>query len=312
MPDYKRYGIAGATFATILLTGQVMQMNASTEQATVAEVQSMPLPIEISDIELTSSEDDEAVVTAALDTGAQATSAADEQTAPATSDTCQAELVARPIAAALVDLELEAPCAPNERIVIHHNGMMFAEATDSEGSLSVKVPALSETAVFIASFSNGDGAVATTAVKEITGFDRAVVQMQGQSGIGLHALEFGSDYDDAGHISAASPRTVADGASGHGGFLVSLGDATLESPLVAEVYTFPTTMTKQAGDIALNVDIEITEANCDKDIEAQTMQISQGADMLVHDLDLTMPGCDAVGDFIMLKKMLNDLKVASN
>jgi len=312
MPDYKRYGIAGATFATILLTGQVMQMNASTEQATVAEVQSMPLPIEISDIELTSSEDDEAVVTAALDTGAQATSAADEQTAPATSDTCQAELVARPIAAALVDLGLEAPCAPNERIVIHHNGMMFAEAIDSEGSLSVQVPALSETAVFIASFSNGDGAVATTAVKEITGFDRAVVQMQGQSGIGLHALEFGSDYDDAGHISAASPRTVADGASGHGGFLVSLGDATLESPLVAEVYTFPTTMTKQAGDIALNVDIEITEANCDKDIEAQTMQISQGADMLVHDLDLTMPGCDAVGDFIMLKKMLNDLKVASN
>lgn len=314
MPDYKRYGIAGATLATILLTGQVMQMNASTQQTSVADIQSMPLPVEISNMELTSSEDVEDTVVASLDPDTTVKSASDEEVTqkPTATDSCQSDLAARPVAAALVDLRLEAPCAPNERIVFHHNGMMFAAATDGKGEVSVKVPALTETAVFIASFANGDGAVATTTVDEIAGFDRAVVQMQGGSGIGLHALEFGAGYEDSGHVSLASPRTVADGASGQGGFLVSLGDPELESPLIAEVYSFPTSMTKEAGEIALNVDIEITEANCNKDIEAQTMQVSGGGDMVVRDLDLTMPDCDAVGDFIMLKKVLNDLKVAFN
>ncbi len=196
--------------------------------------------------------------------------------------------------------------------MIHHNGMMFSEVTDAGGRLLIDVPALSEQATFIASFASGDGAVATTTVEELNGFDRAVVQMQGNSGIGLHAREFGADYGETGHIWAGQAGNVVDGVTGHGGFLIQLGDATLENPLVAEVYSFPSAIAKEVGEVALSVDIEITQANCETDIEAQTLQTSRGEKLKVQSLDVSMPACDAVGDFLLLKNIVNDMKLAFN
>ena len=308
MPDYKRYGIAGATLATILLTGQIMQITSATNHASAADVQAMPLPVAISDIKLTAA-DEATLVTASLDSSL-ATSQGTQQ--PLTSETCKVTLSGTPIAAALVDLELSAPCAPNERVVIHHNGMMFSDVTDGTGMFSTTVPALNETAVFIASLAGGAGAVANVTVEEIFSYDRAVVQMQGNSGIGLHARGFGAEYGDPRHIWSERPGDIVDGVTGHGGFLIQLGDSSLENPLVAQIYTFPSGMAKEIGDIALSVDIEITASNCDKDIEAQTLQTSRGEKIAVQTLDMSMPTCDAVGDFLMLKKLVNDMKVAFN
>jgi len=166
--------------------------------------------------------------------------------------------------------------------------------------------------VFIASLAGGAGAVANVTVEEIFSYDRAVVQMQGNSGIGLHAREFGAEYGDPRHIWSERPGDIVDGVTGHGGFLIQLGDSSLENPLVAQIYTFPSGMAKEIGDIALSVDIEITASNCDKDIEAQTLQTSRGEKIAVQTLDMSMPTCDAVGDFLMLKKLVNDMKVAFN
>lgn len=308
MPDYKRYGIAGATFATILITGQIMQTMSAPERASAADVQAMPLPVAISDIELTSAND--ATLTAAsLDSPSSATHGGEQ---PLTGESCSVTLSAKAIAAALVDLELSAPCAPNERVVIHHNGMMFSDVTNGAGRFNTTVPALSKEAVFIASFAGGDGAVATATVEEIDIFDRAVVQMQGSFAINLHAREFGAQYGDTRHIWTGHPGDIVDGVTGHGGFMLELGDRSLENPLIAEVYTFPTGMAKEAGSIALSVDIEITAENCDKDIEAQTLQTSRGEKIAVQTLDMSMPACEAVGDFLMLKNLVNDMKVAFN
>ena len=52
------------------------------------------------------------------------------------------------MAAAMVKLKLDAACLPNERLTVHHNGMIFTEATDDKGQLNVTVPALAEEAVF--------------------------------------------------------------------------------------------------------------------------------------------------------------------
>ncbi len=99
MPDYKRYGIAAATLATILATGQLMQATAANKRASAADVSAMPLPVELSDIELTAA-DQETLVTAALDEGAVEAPLAP---APQASE-CNAELAAMPKAAALVGL----------------------------------------------------------------------------------------------------------------------------------------------------------------------------------------------------------------
>ena len=47
-------------------------------------------------------------------------------------------------------------------------------------------------------------------------------------------------------------------------------------------------------------------------LEAQTLQTSRGAQITVQTLDMSIPACDAIGDFLMLKNMVNDMKVAFN
>ncbi len=224
---------------------------------------------------------------------------------------CVYEMTATPEAAAMVRLSLSAPCMPNERFTLHHNGMMLSEATDGRGGRSFVVPALAETSVFIAAFANGEGAVATAEVGSLSLYERAVVQWQGAGGLQLHALEFGAEYGGEGHVWAGFARDLTVAASGEGGFITRHGDNTLDDALVAEVYTFPTGVTQQEGPVALSVEAEITPANCGRDLEAQSIQKTANGRLRTHVLTLAMPECKAVGDFLVLKNLLNDLKVAS-
>ena len=81
--------------------------------------------------------------------------------------------------AAMVELSLNAPCLTNERFVMHHSGMMFSAITSDEGTMDVIVPALTENAVFIASFVNGNGAVAQVTAEGMADVGRVVVQWRG-------------------------------------------------------------------------------------------------------------------------------------
>jgi len=82
--------------------------------------------------------------------------------------------------------------------------------------------------------------------------------------------------------------------------------------LVAEVYTFPTGTAAKAGDISLSVEAEVSSSNCGREVNAQALQVSTGQRMKVQEVTLFMPDCEAVGDFLVLKNLLNDLKIASN
>ncbi|UYV37429.1 translocase [Rhodobacteraceae bacterium D3-12] len=224
---------------------------------------------------------------------------------------CEITMTAQPMAAALVKVALSAPCLPNERLTMHHSGLVFTDTTDADGKYEMAVPALAQNAVFIASFANGDGAVANAAVPELKDFDRAVVQSEFRAGAALHALEFGADYYADGHIWAASTGEIADAAVGQGGFMILLGNPVVANALTAQVYTYPSGLTEKSGDVSLSVEIEVTAENCGKPITAETLQTVRGEASKVQKLDLTMPDCDAIGDFLVLKKLVNDLKVAA-
>ncbi|WP_420014177.1 hypothetical protein [Tateyamaria sp.] len=213
---------------------------------------------------------------------------------------------------AMVNLMLSAPCAANERLTIHHNGLMFTEATGADGMLDVVVPALTEQAVFIMAFSNGDGAVAQTVIDDLYGYDRVALQWRGQAGFQLHAREFGADYGATGHIWAGVEPDVAGMIGGQHGFLMQLGNRDVAQPLVAEVYTFPTSKTAQDGTIDLSVEAEVTTQNCGLEVEAQSIEMTENGNLKTQDLTLAVPGCDAVGSFLVLNNLVSDLKVASN
>jgi len=289
MSDAPRVGPEAAATETPALTGRI-----PTPPAPAPQPRTLP---------------DVPVTLAALDdqpiTGLPA-----EEPAPAFG--CEIDFAAEPMAAAMVELTLSAPCMVNERFTLHHGAMIFTAATDDEGQATIQVPALSETAIFIATFSTGKSAVARAEVDTLKYYDRAVVQWSGPSGPQLHALEYGAGYGGDGHVWAGAPRDLAIAARGAGGFLTRLGDDSLPGARLAEIYTFPSGTAPREGDIRLSLEVEVTKANCGQDIAAQTLQKSAGERMQARELSVAVPDCDAIGDFLVLKNLFHDLNITRN
>ncbi|MDQ7071505.1 MAG: hypothetical protein Q9M48_12350 [Rhodobacterales bacterium] len=328
MAQIKRFVTIGGTLAAAIAIGVIMQNGASGKEE-ISEFES-PVAIDVEEsarLRLTNIVNTSALPNppsdiqeiAVLPTIPVLKVAAPETTfvapksglaSPALS--CEITFEAYPLAAAMVDLTLNAPCLPNERATLHHNGMMFSVATDATGGFSLQVPALAQTAVFIVAFANGEGAVVTSQAPSLEFYDRVVVQWRGASGLQLHAREYGAQYGDSGHVWAQSAREITFAARGQGGVITRHGDESMAEALVAEVYTFPTGTAQSDGEILMSVEAEITASNCGREIEAQTLQVTANARLKVQELTLAVPDCDAIGDFLVLNNMLNDLTIARN
>lgn len=223
---------------------------------------------------------------------------------------CQIDMTGEARAAAMVALHLSAPCNPGARVDFSHEGMVFSALTDAKGQIDVIVPALSETASFLAMLDVGNGAAVEVSVNTLGFYDRSVVMWTGDAGVELHALEFGAVWDSEGHVWSGAPRDATVAALGEGGFITRLGDVGLDNGQMAEIYTFPTGTARVGGDIALSVEVEVTEVNCGRDLSARILRVEEARAAKPGDLTLAMPGCDAVGDFIQLKNPVPDLKIA--
>lgn len=224
-------------------------------------------------------------------------------------ENCTPEMVAVAAPSALVQVALTAPCNPSTAFILHHQGMMFSAQTDDSGRVKLTVPALAATAVMIAAFDNGNGAVASVSVPDFADFDRVLLQWQGDIGVMLSAYEGEAAFGDTNHIYRGNTGGEERLANEEGGFLTLLGDPSLENPLMAEVYT--TSATALPQDVHLMAEAEITESNCGQPLNAQSLQLSRDGSASVLDLNLTMPDCDAVGDVLILQNMFEDLTLAS-
>ncbi len=223
---------------------------------------------------------------------------------------CSVIAQATEVQAAMARLTVIAPCYKNERVTVHHNGMMFTDVTDDMGNLSVAVPVLNEHAIFVLAFANGKGAVAQAHVPDLADYDRIALQWSGLSGFQIHAREYGAGYGDLGHVWSGSARTSIDAVIGDGGFVTRLGDPDTLAPQVVEVYTFPTKAASEAGTVALSIEAEVTNNNCGRDVSAQVLSLSPSQALETRDLILSVPDCDAIGDFLVLNNLVDNLKIA--
>ncbi|MFT5065075.1 MAG: hypothetical protein ACI9TA_000684 [Reinekea sp.] len=224
---------------------------------------------------------------------------------------CAVSMDATVLPLAMVSISVAASCLPDSAVTIHHQGMMFTILTDTAGMADVLVPAMAEDAFFISAFEGGEGAVTSVIVPELANFDRAALQWQGMNAVQLHAREFGADYGTDGHVWAASAGKLDFVTPPQAGFLVRLGDDTRDTPLMVEVYTFPTGTVSRDGSVALSVEAEVTAENCGRDVAAQSIQIDPSSTPTAIDLTMTMPECSAIGEFLVLNNMVKDLTLAS-
>jgi hypothetical protein len=58
--------------------------------------------------------------------------------------------------------------------------------------------------------------------------------------------------------------------------------------------------------------VDVLSSNCSKHLVAQSIELQDISDVKSHDIRFSMPACDAIGDYIMLKNVVGQLLVASN
>jgi hypothetical protein len=272
--------------------------------------------LEVQEITLTSAQTDSPTISTSQDENVRlasaATSTLETPTLEVVIPNASCEILAQGYAAkaAMIELTLNAPCLPNERVTVHHRGMMYTQTTASDGTLKTTVPALDENALVIFAFSNGDGAVTQVKVPELRQYSRTAIQWKGETGFEIHAREFGANYGEAGHVWKDAARNP-DAVDQARGFLTRLGNPDVAESLMAEVYSFPKGMSGQSGIVDLSVETEVTSMNCGLEIEAQSLEVIDG-DVKSRDLTLAVPDCDAKGSFLVLNNLVEDLTVASN
>lgn len=224
---------------------------------------------------------------------------------------CQTVLTAAPTVAALVDLELSANCHRNAPFVIRHMGLAFSGKTDPEGKAQFRAPALSSDATYAVFFRNLEAASVTIDVPDAGLYDRAVLQWRGTDNLQLHALEFGARIGDPGHIWTASTSSPEMAASSSRGFMMRLGRTDVDLPHMAEIYTFPSGLLNRDGAISLHVGALVTQRNCGRKVDAEAIQTNARNTLVVGDLHIPMPTCDAVGRSVMMPNMFHDVTLAA-
>ncbi len=200
---------------------------------------------------------------------------------------------------AVIGISLLAPCHPDQRIVLRHAGLAVTARTSASGALFTTLPALTAVADVEVGFPDGEKASASLPMPDFINVQRFAVQWQDKDSFQLHAFENGAGYNQPGHIFAAST-----GTAGETGSVVTLGDASVNLPLMAEVYTFG-----PAAKVDLVLEAAITETTCNREILGEAI-LAVGGAVEVTDLTLSMPGCDAVGDILVLKNLLQDMTLA--
>ncbi|MGR3343609.1 MAG: hypothetical protein ACU0DI_10370 [Paracoccaceae bacterium] len=236
----------------------------------------------------------------------------DASVPPMFQTSCNVKLTALPEPGAMVRLQLDAPCYRNQRIMVEHLGLEFADVVGEDGTYTIDVPAFHEYRKFSVTFADGTTVDAKTLALMIDGYDRVAISWQGGPGIHIHALEYDAGYGDAGHVWANAARDVGAGVRAEGGFLIQLGNPDVLNPRLAEVYSFPYDRVPEDGTVRLIVEAEVTPATCGKEIKGRMIQLSAEGDMSTMNISLAMPDCGGDEGFLMLKNLLQDLKIVRN
>jgi hypothetical protein len=206
--------------------------------------------------------------------------------------------------AATIDLSLFAPCDQNAAIVVSHEGLVFSALTSETGQLELSIPAMTLNAEVEISFATGRTLREQVTVPDIDKYDRIAVQWQGENGLSLNAFHENAAFGGPGHVSADNPFDA-----NMGGFLISLGDKAVPMPMMAEVFSAPSS---QRDATHFSIEAPVTASSCDQVVTGETIAMQAGNPVAVFDLSLAMPDCGAIGEFVVLNNLLPEQTIASN
>jgi hypothetical protein len=236
-----------------------------------------------------------AAVPAALPSTPPAPVPAPQAAAPA--DTCAPALSAVATPGAVLSLALVAPCDGGARVVLRHGGLAVTGRLSGAGTLFTTLPGMEPAGEVTVLFPDGTRATAAAAL-DMEGIRRLAVQWQAEDAFALQVYENGAAFGAPGHVSAASPSGA--------GSLAVLGEAAVDLPLLAQVYTFPA----DATPVNVTVEAAVTAATCNRDLLGEVVETAAGA-VTSAEITLAMPDCSGVGDFLVLNNLAGQTTLAA-
>ena len=214
---------------------------------------------------------------------------------------CQVLATAEAAPGAVIEVELDA-CERDVPVSVSHAGLSFTEATGSDGRMTTKIPAFGADGEVEMSVAGQPPITVSVAVPDAELYDRVALVWNGRAALSIRALEHGAAPGRAGHVSTEHPQSPARAEAAEGGYLMVLGDPTLADPALAEVYSFPSGRVSGAGTVELSVSAAVTEASCGRDVPVRILQSHAGARPRDTMFSVAFPGCEAVGQHLVLKK----------
>ena len=290
-----------AVLAIALAAGHLVQTLAARKPTHQAQA-AAKTPVKI--VQLSAGSDDAGLVAPLLVQPPAASVAPLPIAAPA-APICATALDLRQQPGAMIGVMLTATCHDGERVVLRHAGLALTAKTGMDGKLALSVPALSTAGDVEILFADGSKVASTIAMPEALLLRRFGVQWRGAEAFVIHGFQNGADYGQAGDISPANRGVVV---ASTGGFLSLVGDASVTNPLMAQIYTYPMDPTATADVV---VEAAVTTATCGHDLLGETLMSVRGV-ATATDLTLAMPDCSGVGDFLVLKNLATDMKIAAN
>jgi hypothetical protein len=79
---------------------------------------------------------------------------------------------------------------------------------------------------------------------------------------------------------------------------------------MAEIYSFPVDRPGSSGVVRLDVEAEVTDANCGREIKAEALQPGVSDSFVRTKIAMVMPDCGRTGEILRLQNLLRDMRLA--
>ena len=222
---------------------------------------------------------------------------------------CGLAVTASAMPGAMVALDVMDPCRPDTDLTITHSGLRFGARTDKMGLVTLDLPALETPAFVTVQTADGAEAMAMAGLPDLGAYLRVAIIWEGDLGLDLHGFAQGAGFGEPGHIWRENPGDLAATMQGGDGVLTALGGPHGTRSLRAQVLTMARS---RAAATRIALDIPIKPETCGLPLVAEAVQQTDTGALFRQPISLTLPGCDAVGDFLVLQNLFDPPRLVSN
>jgi hypothetical protein len=211
-------------------------------------------------------------------------------------DHCHPVIELAAMSGAMIHLSLSAPCNRSERIVVRHAGLSFSGQTSADGRATILLPALKTDAIVAVYLQDAQLVLGRISVPDAAAYSRFAIMWELPAEVDLRVTD-----GDKVLVGSTAPGFGLDQR------VIALGLASVQSPVLARVYSVPG---PDLGHADITGELRITPASCGRTLRMETVVSIKGV-ATAAERTVTVPLCGTAGDILVLKNLAPAVKIAA-